>query len=439
MKIKIGFIMSKPFLPFTKEINKELENYCSIINLVANENKDVVNLYNNNKNNVDCFVFSGKVFFYYLVNNIGYPNKPCYIIDELQSNIKDIFLNLLLNNRNFDFSKIFIDSAFEGNNYLDVKALLNEDEYPYFNTEKFKDINKSTENTLNKHIELHHKGLINLSITRFGTIVKVLEENDYPYIYMYPPKSYIINFFMQIINSFHSRKNKDQKMGSITILFTPEFFKNKESIILSLRKYFYNYVQIHGYDFTVQRDDEKIEILTTYNDLYDLTKEFKDVKVLNNLREVSGIDLIIGLGSGNNLYQARLNSYKAAYYSREKEDSIYYIDENSRLIGPIGKNSKTDIKSIPDDKIIELSNKFHVNHINLQKIISYTKLINSTKVTGKDLANYLNVTVRSANRIINKIKENGGAVFYYEKLKSGRGRPTRYCDMIFIKEFDLNS
>ncbi|MDW7669164.1 MAG: hypothetical protein SCJ93_10090, partial [Bacillota bacterium] len=95
MKIKIGFIMSKPFLPFTKEINKELENYCSIINLVADENKDVLNLYNNNKNNVDCFVFSGKVFFYYLVNNIGYPNKPCYIIDELQSNIKDIFLNLL--------------------------------------------------------------------------------------------------------------------------------------------------------------------------------------------------------------------------------------------------------------------------------------------------------------------------------------------------------
>jgi len=432
MMIKIGFVMSRPFVPFIEDIKESISQNSELLMLVVDSNIEVVDVYNQYLNEVDCFIFSGRVLYYSLLEKIGFPEKDCYIVDDFQGDIKAIFLKLLLQNRTFDFRRVFVDTAFEYNDFAGIKELLPESEYPYFNSFDLNKLEESTQKTLERHFYLHESGLIDLSITRFGTIVTKLESKGYPYLYMYPPKDYMVNFLMQIINAHQLKSNKSITSAAITILFPPNK-KFDTHAAHQISDFFIHLGMVKGYDFILQMDQQKIEILTQYVDLEDLTQSFKSIEWASTLRLAVPDTFFIGLGSGNNLHQARLNAFKAADYGISKENRIYHIDSMGKLHGPISNEESSELSSIPNEKIIALSKQFHVDHLSLQKIISFAKLTETTKITGSDLSDYLKVTLRSANRIINRIEQNGGAEPYFEKLNEGRGRPKRYSDMLFIK------
>jgi predicted ArsR family transcriptional regulator len=63
--------------------------------------------------------------------------------------------------------------------------------------------------------------------------------------------------------------------------------------------------------------------------------------------------------------------------------------------------------------------------VSLQKIVSYTRMSRSARVSADELARHLGITLRSANRLLSKIEANGGASCYIESLKGGRGRPKK--------------
>lgn len=435
MKLKIGFILSRPFVPFLNELLPNVEIYCEITQLVADHNSEVEHLYKIHVNEMDCFIFSGSIFYHALTDKVGFPAKPCYVIDDFEGNLNDIFLRLLLNDRQVDFKRVFIDIACSFNDYLGLKTFLKKSDWPYFNRidDKYIEIEELTNKTLAQHIKLHEEGKIDLSITRFGTMVKILDDLGYKVVYMYPPKEYLFNFIMQIVSSFHRKQTQSQLSGAIVINIRNVSAERREVITSELNAYFMNLAQLNGCDFMFQINCEKIEILTLHRDLEILTKGFTDSAALKAPIDQYEEEIIIGIGTGKNIYSAKVNAYKAIDYSNNSSD-LYFVNEENILLGPIGADDSISMDSIPSDRLQYFSNKFHVDHMNLQKIVAFTKLKDTTKITGSELADYLKITLRSANRLINRIEENGGAKCYTEKLGEGRGRPKRYCEMIFIKE-----
>ena len=435
MKLKIGFILSRPLVPFLNELLPNVEIYCEITQLVADHNSEVENLYKTHVDEMDCFICSGSIFYHALTKKVGFPAKPCYVIDDFEGNLNDIFLRLLLNDRQVDFKRVFIDTACPFNDYLGLKTFLKESDWPHFNSidDKYIDIEELTNTTLAQHIKLHEEGKIDLSITRFGTIVKILDDLGYKVIYMYPPKEYLFNFIMQIVSSFHLKQSKSQLSGAVVLNIHNVSSERREAITNELNAYFMNLAQLNGYEFIFQINYEKIEILTLYRDLEILTKGFTDSTVLKTFIDPYEEKIMIGIGTGKNIYSAKVNAYKALDYSNNSSD-LYFVNEENTLLGPIGADDSISIDSIPNERLQYFSNKFHVDHMNLQKIVALTKLKDTTKITGSELADYLKITLRSANRLINRIEEHGGAKCYTEKRGEGRGRPKRYCEMIFIKD-----
>jgi len=428
--------MSRPFESFIEPLRSDIENYCEFVSLISETDDETLIHFNNLKNKMDCIVFSGQTYHHVLMNKIGKPDIPCYAIDDSRCDITEIFLNLLLENRNFDFSRVFIDFAFPENDFIGIKNLLPKEQWPYFNDSLSSDFSQLVTKTFENHLYLHRTGKIDLSITRFGTMVPKLNERGYRNIYAYPPKEYFFNFLMQIVNSFRQKIDEDNLPSYVSINFEETNTIDTSNILNKIKTYFDNLSTTNGYNFVYQTGESSINVLTYNSELNHMTQSFKNINIFNMLLKECPSIKIIGLGTGNNIYSARENAKKATQYASSHPDEIYFINQKNILYGPLSSSNTIILNGKPNEKILNLSEKFGINHINIQKIITLTDLLQSTMVSGSQLANHLGITIRSANRLLKQIEEFGGATSHTEKINEGRGRPTKYYDLFFVNEID---
>ncbi|NRU30464.1 hypothetical protein [Clostridium beijerinckii] len=82
--------------------------------------------------------------------------------------------------------------------------------------------------------------------------------------------------------------------------------------------------------------------------------------------------------------------------------------------------------------IMALAKSIGINNINLQKIMYYAEIMRTNKLSSEDVAQCLSITVRGANRILNKIEEKEYARTVFEKRDSGKGRPQKYYELLFL-------
>ncbi|MNC40003.1 hypothetical protein D3C75_886910 [compost metagenome] len=87
-----------------------------------------------------------------------------------------------------------------------------------------------------------------------------------------------------------------------------------------------------------------------------------------------------------------------------------------------------------DPEIIALAKRIGINNINLQKIMSYAEIMRTNKLSSEDVAGCLSITVRGANRILNKIEESKYVQPVFEKRENSKGRPKKYYELLFLDQ-----
>jgi predicted ArsR family transcriptional regulator len=85
-----------------------------------------------------------------------------------------------------------------------------------------------------------------------------------------------------------------------------------------------------------------------------------------------------------------------------------------------------------DPEIMALAKTIGINNINLQKIMSYAEIMRTNKLSSEDVAECLSMTVRGANRILNKIEESKYVQTVFEKRDNSKGRPKKYYELLFL-------
>jgi len=427
MKVKIGFFISKPFEDIIDKITIEMQDFCEIIYFRNEQTEHIVDTYNEYLDKVDAFAFSGLLYYLELTNEISTPQKPCFYLDETNTDITQIFMNLLLENRNIDFSRIFIDMAGEENNYLNINEILKDEPKPIFNTLSYNDPKKYYKKVCELHIKLHQEGKIDLSITRFASAIDYLEENNLPYIYAFPPFEYIINFLMKITHEINRVQLEDQKPG--TIVIDTKSMGHEDKTLLE--KTITDYARLEGYSFTSYDHESYFEILTNYKDIERLTDHFKVCKLSHHLKEILGISFSIGIGTGFNIYNSKENAYTALNLVKRVKRETFFVTDNNQVI-ELSQSNNLIIEKRPSSTLLELAKTYHIAHFNLQKVISYSKINKTTILTSASLASYLGISLRSASRIMTKIAEGGGAETFEENTDGGKGRPKKYFNLTFL-------
>jgi hypothetical protein len=359
----------------------------------------------------------------------------------MTGDIRDVVLKLLVQDRNFDFSRTFIDVASKDNGYLGLKELLPPEQWPYFLDDTIPDssiaiselgVEKLVGAVLQKHIQLHRSGAISLSITRFGVMVDKLEALGLPFVYILPSREYVVNFCLEVINSVNSGRSREQLIGAIAMCFPEAEARERERLMARAGKLAVEFAASNGFDFTPSFEKDALVILTHRRDIAAMSSDFSESGFRGQLLPEKTTALI-GLGSGRSIFQAKRNSLSALEISRNNCDRIYLVDEENEVSGPLG-SAKNALVRVPDEDILHVAERLGLDHVYIQKIMSFAKLGNTDRVSADELADYLEVTVRTANRILTRILQSGGARVYEENVGGGRGRPRKFYELTFLED-----
>lgn len=206
---------------------------------------------------------------------------------------------------------------------------------------------------------------------------------------------------------------------------------------ITLHKYLLDFRKEYQYDFAVRSVSNRFELNTDS----DLPKDsfVRAQELIAFLSQKGDLEFRLGAGLGNSFgeshYQAEQALQEAIKYG--KNDGFMIHGQENVLTGPLSL-TRTLNYSYSNTKALEYSQKNGINESNLLKIVGLFQMDHDTIITASSLSQWLNITSRSCNRILQQLLDSELIEEIEPQKQEGKGRPTRQYRFLtdhFIETF----
>jgi DNA-binding MarR family transcriptional regulator len=135
--------------------------------------------------------------------------------------------------------------------------------------------------------------------------------------------------------------------------------------------------------------------------------------------------VMVGFGYGATTTDADRNAKVALRFAEKEEvDScVYILTEEKELLRPFPHTRKHHRLKNNDPELFEVAKQTKLSPANLSKLIEFSKSRQTVQFTAADLADYLQVTRRSTERILKKLGDHGYVKIVGEEMTYQQGRP----------------
>lgn len=306
--------------------------------------------------------------------------------------------------------KVFLDLCEEFN--LNIQSYYHQ-EYNFEKTEK---------EYLKKYIELYKTKEVNCILTSFGYIYRELKKKKIPVYRIESTNLEIEEDFRELLYRIKLKKAQQNMISTVIFKINSNYTVNKlfekrgiiEKMLLEYSK------DVKG---SVQgvAADEYIIISNS-----ELVKKDFNLHLIHKLLELlkkNGIDIYVGIGEGDTVFNAEKNARNALRFCKKENENTIFICGDNYIKGPLFNEHEYVFEK--NEKIEEIKNKTNINTDILQKISLNQKNDENTYFSSLELSKLLNLTERSVNRIIKKLIELELVESKKEDIKVGVGRPRR--------------
>lgn len=398
--IKLAILTPKNSSEKIKNSLKEIT--CEIKYIFYNNLYDLEELYLKNAQKYDGIITSGPIGYEIIKNSVELFT-PLYHFDISKGDLYKYLFNILKENPKIDFSRVYIDFISPEKKGYWFKDIFKKEEEPIFYQINFS--NKNLYETLkNNYINLKKEKKIDIVLTRISNMVNFLKSEKISFDFLFPSEENIKNTVLEVIKDIKILKSEKKQIIFGKLLF--------DKISIDIEE------EIHSIskNCIIKILDKNIEILMLYED-------FINSNIALNLKKKFRNNFLSGWGKGNNINEARHNAEKS--YIKNKETNtevIYLVSTNSETI-----LSEINAKKKKNIEIIEKLKKLNITKQNSEKLIELFK--NQEKVSCANLVDYLNISERTANRLLLKLEENSLAIS--NLIKINRGRPKKIYTFSF--------
>ena len=398
--IKLAILTPKNSSEKIKNSLKEIT--CEIKYIFYNNLYDLEELYLKNAQKYDGIITSGPIGYEIIKNSVELFT-PLYHFDISKGDLYKYLFNILKENPKIDFSRVYIDFISPEKKGYWFKDIFKKEEEPIFYQINFS--NKNLYETLkNNYINLKKEKKIDIVLTRISNMVNFLKSEKISFDFLFPSEENIKNTVLEVIKDIKILKSEKKQIIFGKLLF--------DKISIDIEE------EIHSIskNCIIKILDKNIEILMLYED-------FINSNIALNLKKKFRNNFLSGWGKGNNINEARHNAEKS--YIKNKETNtevIYLVSTNSEII-----LSEINAKKKKNIEIIEKLKELNITKQNSEKLIELFK--NQEKVSCANLADYLNISERTANRLLLKLEENSLAIS--NLIKINRGRPKKIYTFSF--------
>lgn len=286
------------------------------------------------------------------------------------------------------------------------------------------------------HIQLYEAKKIDVIITAFGAVYNELKEKGYPVFRLRPTIPQIKVSYEKLKTEFALNKAQHSQIAVeiLSIIDVGDSTENYYSNMIKKSeadKIIVDYVRnIQGSLFSFGRNEY---IVFAHKGAVDCDLNYKQLSKLKKDIKSVGFSLNIGIGLGITAYQAEANAYKALSKSTNSKNlDIFLVDEYNKIKGPLGSGDEINYSLIASDKnIIDISSKTGLSCESISKLIAISETRKSNVYDTKEIADYLDISERSARRILNKIISADLGRVYAKETSKGGGRPKNLIEILF--------
>lgn len=420
-------------------INKAIENQdfgCVFQKYVYNHLEEIEDIYEQCKDSCDVMFFSGELGYSYMLTHIKDIQVPCTFVSYEEKHILSILLNFVIRYPNIPLNRIYIDFLTPVNDFMNLKQYLTPDYMPYV----FENPEYNYKTLQERAEELWHSGKIDMMLTRTTNQLEVLNKLKIPYIHVLPSEQMVRDSIRSAIDTI--RLKQRSQLGKLIILIKLIYPENitsqdREYLEVTLHKYILDFRKEYGYEFALHAVSNWFE-LGLESDLY--KNSFGRIQdLIAFLDQKNDLEFRLGAGFGKSLgeshYQAEQALQEAIKYG--KNDGFIIHGDDNVLTGPLSL-TRTLNYSYSNTKALTYSQENGINESNLLKIVGLFQMDNDSIITAASLSQWLNITSRSCNRILQQLLDSNLIEEIESQKQEGKGRPTRqyrFLKQQFIQTF----
>lgn len=415
-----------------KKVYSILSSAYSEINFVTRSTEkidDMINFIQDIEENVDGFYLTG-IGIYSASNEKTNIKKPVVYTKRGITGIVKSFWDFQKDNCGTSIlknMKIGID-VIDEKDFLETLEEFNIEIKSYY-LQKY-DYQKTEAEYLEEYLKKIKSGEINCVFTAFGYIYSALKEKNIPVYRVQATNGEIRKEFKNLLNRIKMSKAENSKISVeiIKILKSEGISNNILSDKLQFEKELLSYSQMVDGNIQTLGSDEYL--ILSNKGLLNAPENINTILSIIKNYSYKGLHISIGIGEGNTIFLSEKNARTALKISISNGNDSIFFSDGSEVKGPLMEKREILYKNFSDKRILEVSKNTGVSALYLEKIKSVIKKQDKNSFTSVELAEFLNISERSTNRIIKKIIEAGYASVEYEN-SFGAGRPRRKTQFNF--------
>lgn len=364
---------------------------------------------------IDIVVFSGPVPYRMVERIIKEEDIPSYYIPFDEHSVLTMLLYLVsvekkdLRRMSIDIpSKKYVTDVFDESN-------IRMDQVYIVDYEKQFD----EEYLFAHHNELWQQGKIDYAVTCRSNVYDKLVERGIPCYRLIPPAK-SMRSLMEMVHLKSEAILLDLARFAVLNIGV-NYEHNNEADALKVYQIVQDYAKTHG--GSVTRTSDYISIYTDRKKLEEMTLQFTYFPFMEKIKSILKMDLFIGIGLGWSNHDAEKHSMIALQEAVLKNNAIFLVNEVMEVKSLLEETKYDHSLRTTDKDFLEIANKTNLSIQTLSKIKNYYIGTSKKGISSDELANGLNFSRRSAQRILKVLLETNLANIIGEEQPYLKGRP----------------
>lgn len=424
---RVGVVGPKQSVERILDLAKEFDQGMNFIAYPYKETKETESIVLENDAYVDYWLFSGPIPYTVAKNALGSAKRMEYIYPT-ESSIYKGFLEMVYTQGKL-LDRVSVDmlssTKFMEDSLKNVKISVSDLYVKTF------EANIDPGELLDFHLGLWKEKKTEGAMTCYPTVYQSLKEAGIPAYWITPSQMEIYQTVRVFVEKVKTSYFKDTQIG-IEMIEVEHFDRIKES---AKTPYHLQYLELRLKESLIklceQLDGSLLEQghgrYVIFSSRGTIEREIPVLReTVQYLSREADTTVAVGIGFGETAFSAEMNAHRALRQSKEKEvRGIVIVQDDGTIIEWAGQEEELIYSYRADDKeTMEKLKKGNISVKTYKKLDALLQKMGWTVFTTKDVAKYLQMSERNAQRIVADLSEVGLAECTGEESPT-RGRPTK--------------
>lgn len=293
------------------------------------------------------------------------------------------------------------------------------------------------------HADQYERGRAKAALTSVGAVAEALTARGIPNEWVMPTEQDIIVALERALLSTETRRSNESQIvvGFIHVDAFERLAQKQTSehevqrLKLDIHRMLLGYVESLDGHLTHLGGNEYL-FITTRGIFERETGGYKSIPLARVVEKYYGLSLSIGIGFGRSANEAGTHARLALRNAKESGgDMCFIVREDSSVIGPLEMTKPHEFDlSLIDAALLRRAEEAGLTSGYLSKLIAHVTRFGKMEYTAQELANVLDVTVRSTHRFLLAWLDSGLIDIIGEEKGKSKGRPKQIYRLSFLSE-----